>query len=65
MSKGRFWQKKEPKESMLKDIMFRFWKPPVGEYSKCVKDPNSEVDKNDVFVVRANSHYKEEVLGHV
>ena len=41
------------------------WKPCVNYCSQCVKEPTSEVDKNAVTVVRANTHCKEEEIGHV
>ena len=40
------------------------WKPLVCECLQYVKKPADEVDKNGVAVVRANSHYKQEVVGH-
>ena len=41
------------------------WKPLVGEYLQCVKEPADEVDNKNVIVVRTNPHCKEEVVGHV
>ena len=34
------------------------WKPLVGEYLQCVKEPTNTEDKNPVAVVHTNSHYK-------
>ena len=41
------------------------WKPLVGQYMQCVKEPTNEMDKNAVTVVPTNSHCKEAVGGHV
>ena len=41
------------------------WKPLVGNCLQCVKEPTKEIDKNAVAVVRTNSQYKEQVVGHV
>ena len=46
-------------------IIWKTWKQLVGECLQCVKDPTSEVEKNDVLMVHTNSHYKGEVVGHV
>ena len=46
-------------------IIWKTWKQLVGECLQCVKDPASEVEKNDVLMVHTNSHYKGEVVGHV
>ena len=40
-------------------------KPLVGEYLQFKKEPTNELDKNAVTWVRTNSHFKEEVVGHV
>ena len=40
-------------------------KPLVGEYLQFKKEPTKELDKNAVTWVRTNSHFKEEVVGHV
>ena len=41
------------------------WKSLVGECLKCVKERTNEKDKNAVSIVRINSHYKKQVVGHV
>ena len=41
------------------------WEPLVGKCLQCVKEPTNEADKNAVAVVRANSHCKEELVGHM
>ena len=41
------------------------WKPLVGKCLQCLNESTNEVDKNGVAAVRANSHSKEEVDGHV
>ena len=46
--------------------MFIIWKSLVGKCLQCVKETtNSKVDKNVLVMVRANSHGKGEVIGHV
>ena len=40
-------------------------KPLVGECLQFKKEPTKELDKNAVTWVRTNSHFKEEVVGHV
>ena len=56
-------EKNEPKDNILEDIMF--WKPLVGEFLQCIKEPTNEVDKNAVAVICSNSQCKEEVVGHM
>ena len=41
------------------------WRPLVGEYLQCVKEPATEVYTNAVPVFHTNSHCKGEVLDHV
>ena len=41
------------------------WNPLVRECLQCVKESTNEVGKNAVAVVFTNSHWKEEVVGHV
>ena len=41
------------------------WKPLVGECLERMKEPTNKVDKNDVSLVRTNSHCKGEVVVHV
>ena len=41
------------------------WKSLIGEYLQCVKKSTKKKEKNTVAVVRTNSYYKEEVVGHV
>ena len=66
MSRRRFREKKEPKNNILEDIMFKiYWKPLLGKCLQCVKEPTNGVEKNAVAVVLTNSHFKEEVVGHV
>ena len=46
--------------------MFKiYWKPLLGKCLQCVKEPTNGVEKNAVAVVLTNSHFKEEVVGHV
>ena len=41
------------------------WNPLICECLQCVKEPAKEVHKSAVSVVRADSHCKDEVVGHV
>ena len=41
------------------------WEPLLGECLRCAKEPENEVDKHAVAVVRINSRNKEVVVGHV
>lgn len=33
------------------------WKPQVGKYLQCLKEPTNEEDENAVAVVSTNSHF--------
>ena len=41
------------------------WEPLVGKCLQCVEERRNEVDKNAITVVRADSHSKRMVLGHL
>ena len=41
------------------------WKPLVGVFLECVKEPTNEVDKNDNAVICFTSYFKEEVVRHM
>ena len=41
------------------------WEPLLGECLRCAKEPENEVDKHAVAVVRINSRNEEVVVGHV
>ena len=47
------------------DVYMIIWKSLIGECLQCVKKSTKKKEKNTVAVVRTNSHYKEEVVGHV
>ena len=41
------------------------WKPLVGVFLQCVKEPTNEVDKNDNAVICTTSYCKEEVVHNI
>ena len=41
------------------------WEPLLGKCLRCAKEPENEVDKHAVAVVRINSRNEEVVVGHV